>query len=70
MLRFLGGMCGIAILVAVFPRTGSFGSTQAFSDGFAPAVGVSAALSFAGAIAGMGVPGGLKSFAQNYSKAY
>jgi EmrB/QacA subfamily drug resistance transporter len=57
MLRELGGVFGIAILVAVFAGTGSYTSAEAFSDGFAPAIGVSAALSLLGAIAGMGLPG-------------
>ena len=56
MLRQLGGAFGVAILAAVFAGAGSFGSAQAFSDGFAPAMGVSAALSFAGALAGMWLP--------------
>jgi hypothetical protein len=34
MLRFLGGVSGIAIAVAVFAGSGSFGSPQAFSAGF------------------------------------
>lgn len=45
MLRYLGGVFGIAILVAVFARTGNFRSAQAFSEGFALAIGVSARLS-------------------------
>jgi EmrB/QacA subfamily drug resistance transporter len=57
MVRFLGGVFGIAILVVVFAGTGSFGSAQAFSNGFAPAIGVSAALSLVGAVAGLGLPG-------------
>jgi MFS family permease len=56
-LRELGGVFGIAILVAVFAGTGSYASAQAFSDGFTPAIGVAAALAFTGAIAGMGLPG-------------
>ena len=56
MLRLLGAVFGIAILASVFTRTGSFGSPQAFSAGFAPAIGVSAALSVLGAIAGMWQP--------------
>jgi MFS family permease len=56
MLRQLGATFGVAILAAVFAAAGSFGSAQAFSDGFAPAMGVSAALSFVGAIAAMGLP--------------
>jgi EmrB/QacA subfamily drug resistance transporter len=57
MLRELGGVFGIAILVAVFAGAGSYASAEAFSDGFAPAIGVSAALSLVGAIAAIGVPG-------------
>ena len=57
MLRELGGVFGIAILVAVFAGAGSYASAEAFSDGFAPAIAVSAALSLAGAIAGLGLPG-------------
>jgi hypothetical protein len=56
MFRFLGGAFGIAILVAVFERAGSFSSPAAFSAGFAAAVGVAAVLSAAGAIAGLGLP--------------
>jgi EmrB/QacA subfamily drug resistance transporter len=57
MLRELGGVFGIAILVAVFAGAGSYASAEAFSDGFGPAIAVSAALSLAGAIAGLGLPG-------------
>jgi EmrB/QacA subfamily drug resistance transporter len=57
MLRELGGVFGIAILVAVFAGAGSYASAAAFSDGFAPAMGVSAALSVVGALAGLGLPG-------------
>jgi hypothetical protein len=46
-----GGAFGVAILVAVFAAAGSYSSAQAFSDGFAPAIGVAAALAFVGAIA-------------------
>ena len=57
MLRELGGVFGIAILVAVFAGAGSYASAEAFSDGFAAAIAVSAALSLVGAIAGLGLPG-------------
>jgi EmrB/QacA subfamily drug resistance transporter len=57
LLRFLGGVFGVAILVAVFASAGSYGSGQAFSHGFAPAIGVAAALSLVGAAVGMGLPG-------------
>jgi EmrB/QacA subfamily drug resistance transporter len=57
MLRQLGAAFGVAILAAVFAGVGSFHSAQAFSNGFSPAMGVSAALSLVGAIAGMLLPG-------------
>jgi EmrB/QacA subfamily drug resistance transporter len=57
MLRELGGVFGIALLVAVFAGAGSYASAEAFSDGFAPAIGVAAALSAVGAITSLGVPG-------------
>lgn len=57
MLRQLGAAFGIAILVAVFVGIGGYDSAQAFSEGFAPAIGVSAALSLLGAVVGLGVPG-------------
>ncbi len=56
MLRQLGAAFGVAILAAVFAGAGGFGSAQAFTNGFVPAMGVSAALSFIGAVAGMGLP--------------
>jgi EmrB/QacA subfamily drug resistance transporter len=57
MLRQLGAAFGVAILVAVFARAGSFNSAQTFVDGFAPAMGVSAGLSLLGAATGMALPG-------------
>jgi EmrB/QacA subfamily drug resistance transporter len=56
MLRFLGGVSGIAIAVAGFAGNGNFGSPQAFSAGFAPAIGIAAVLSLLGAVAGMWQP--------------
>src|SRR5258708_23853059 len=55
-MRQLGGAFGVAILVAVFSRTGSYASAQAFSNGFAPAIGACAALSLTGAIASLAAP--------------
>jgi hypothetical protein len=52
----LGGVFGIAILVAVFAATGGYGSAQAFSAGFAGAIAVSTALSLVGAVAGLSLP--------------
>jgi hypothetical protein len=57
MMRELGGVFGIAVVVAVFAGAGSFASADAFTDGFAPAIGVAAALSLAGALAGLALPG-------------
>jgi EmrB/QacA subfamily drug resistance transporter len=56
MVRELGGVFGIAILVAAFAGAGSYASAQAFTDGFAPAIGVGAGLSLLGAIAGAALP--------------
>jgi predicted MFS family arabinose efflux permease len=56
-IRQLGGASGVAVLVAAFAGTGSYVSAQQFSDGFASAMGVSAALSLAGAIAGLALRG-------------
>jgi EmrB/QacA subfamily drug resistance transporter len=57
MLRQLGGVFGIALLVAVFTGAGSYVSPQAFTDGFAPAIGVTAGLGLVGAVVGLGLPG-------------
>ena len=55
--RFLGGVFGIAVAVAVFASTGSTGSPQAFGAGFAVEMRVAAALSLLGAITGVWLPG-------------
>jgi EmrB/QacA subfamily drug resistance transporter len=57
MMRELGGVFGIAVAVAVFAGAGSYASAEAFTDGFAPAIGLAAALSLAGAAAGAALPG-------------
>ena len=54
--RFLGGMFGVALLVAVFSGTGTIGSTAGFSTGFASAMLVAALLSLLGALAGIFLP--------------
>jgi EmrB/QacA subfamily drug resistance transporter len=54
--RYVGGAFGIALQVAVFAGVGGSGSRAAFSAGFAPAIGVAAALSLLGAIAGLWQP--------------
>ena len=56
-MRELGGVFGIALSVAVFSGAGGYGSPQAFTDGFAPALGVTAGLSLVGALVGLGLPG-------------
>jgi EmrB/QacA subfamily drug resistance transporter len=58
MLRFLGGVFGIAITVAAFAGTGSVASADAFSAGFARAIAVAAGLSLMGAVAGLWLPTG------------
>jgi EmrB/QacA subfamily drug resistance transporter len=57
MMRELGGVFGIAVVVAVFAGAGSFASPQAFTDGFEPAILVAAGLALAGAVAGLALPG-------------
>jgi EmrB/QacA subfamily drug resistance transporter len=57
MLRFVGAAFGIAVVAAVFAGAGSYASPQAFSDGFAPAIGVCAGLSLVGAVVGVALPG-------------
>jgi EmrB/QacA subfamily drug resistance transporter len=56
MMRELGGVFGIAVVVAVFAGTGGYASAQAFIDGFGPAIGVSAGLALAGALAALAMP--------------
>ena len=57
MARFLGGVFGVAVQVAAFAVTGSLNSPQAFSAGFASAIGLAAVLSFIAAVAGIWLPG-------------
>jgi EmrB/QacA subfamily drug resistance transporter len=54
--RFLGGMFGIAFLVAVFSTGGGANSAANFSAGFAKTMMVAAALSLLGAVAGLWLP--------------
>jgi EmrB/QacA subfamily drug resistance transporter len=56
MMRELGGVFGIAIVVAVFAGAGSYASPAAFIDGFAPAIAVGGALALAGAAAALALP--------------
>jgi EmrB/QacA subfamily drug resistance transporter len=57
MMRELGGVFGVAIAVAVFAGAGSYASPAAFLDGFAPAIAATGALSLAGAIVALALPG-------------
>jgi len=57
MMRQLGGVFGIAIVVAVFSASGGYGTPQMFSDGFTVALAVGAALSLLGVVAALGLPG-------------
>jgi EmrB/QacA subfamily drug resistance transporter len=54
--RFLGGMFGIALLVATFSANGATDSPANFSAGFAAAMTAAAALSLLGALAGAWLP--------------
>jgi hypothetical protein len=56
-MRELGGVFGVAIIVAVFAGAGGYASAQAFVDGFQPAILVAAGLALAGAAAGLLLPG-------------
>ena len=56
MMRELGGVFGIAIAATVFAGAGGYASVQAFSDGFAPAIGVAAGFSLIGALAATMLP--------------
>jgi EmrB/QacA subfamily drug resistance transporter len=55
--RQLGGVFGVAVLALVFSKAGGYAGPAAFSDGFAPAIAVSGALSLAGAVAALAIPG-------------
>lgn len=57
MLRELGGVFGIAIVVAVFAAAGGYGAPTDFTDGFGPAIGLSAVLALAGAGVALTMPG-------------
>jgi EmrB/QacA subfamily drug resistance transporter len=56
MMRELGGVFGIAIVVAVFAGAGGYASAATFTDGFTSAILVGAALALAGAVAGLALP--------------
>ncbi|MFD0362412.1 DHA2 family efflux MFS transporter permease subunit [Nocardia sp. GCM10030253] len=57
MMRELGGVFGIAVVVAVFTGAGGYGSAAEFVDGFGPAIAVGAALALLGAAVALAMPG-------------
>lgn len=57
MMRELGGVFGIAVVVAAFATAGNYSSPAAFIDGFGPAIGVASGLAAIGAIVALGLPG-------------
>ena len=56
MMRELGGVFGIAVVVAVFAGAGSYASPHSFIDGFGPGMGVAAGLAVAGALSAIVIP--------------
>jgi MFS family permease len=56
MMRELGGVFGIAVAVAVFASFGSYASSQAFTNGFGPAIWVSSGLALLGVLCGLALP--------------
>jgi EmrB/QacA subfamily drug resistance transporter len=57
MMRELGGVFGIATVVAVFAAAGGYASAQAFVDGFEPAILVAASIALLGALCALALPG-------------
>jgi len=66
MMRQLGGVFGVASLVAVFSGSGGYASPQLFSHGFTAALAAAAALSLLGAVAGLGLPARAREVALTY----
>jgi hypothetical protein len=54
--RFLGGMFGVAALVATFSASGGVDSAAHFSTGYSAAMKLAALLSLLGAVAGLWLP--------------
>ncbi len=65
MMRQLGGVFGLAIVVAVFAGAGSYASPHAFSAGFGPAIAVAATFSFLGALTAFALPARRPQTAEN-----
>ncbi|MFD0539724.1 MFS transporter [Actinomadura luteofluorescens] len=56
-LRQFAAVLGVAVAAAVFTAEGGYGTARTFSDGFGPALTLMGALSLAGALAGLFMPG-------------
>ena len=56
MLRQLGGAFGVAVLAAVFARTGGYETATSFSDGFRTAMAVAGGLAIVGSATSVAVP--------------
>ncbi|GAA4377490.1 DHA2 family efflux MFS transporter permease subunit [Actinomadura verrucosospora] len=56
-LRQLAAVLGVAVAAAVFTAEGGYGTAGTFSDGFGPALTLTGALSLAGAVAALFLPG-------------
>ena len=56
MIREIGGVLGIAVLVAIFSAAGGYGSGQSFVNGLVPAVYTGAGVLAVGAIVALRVP--------------
>jgi EmrB/QacA subfamily drug resistance transporter len=56
LLRELGGVLGVALAVTVFAGAGGYASPEAFTEGFAAAIGAAAAMAMIGAVAGLALP--------------
>ncbi len=68
MMRELGGVFGIAAAVAVFAADGGYASARVFTDGFGPAIAVSAGLALLAALAALTLPARRTSFARPASQ--
>ena len=55
-IRELGGVLGVAVLAAVFARTGGYQSGQAFTDRMVPAVYIGAVIVLLGSLAAFAIP--------------
>ncbi|WP_067716915.1 DHA2 family efflux MFS transporter permease subunit [Nocardia yamanashiensis] len=57
MMRELGGVFGIAVVVAIFAGFGGYGSAAEFVAGFGPAIAAGAVMSLLGALVALALPG-------------